>query len=406
MSATTMPLADRPAHVPPELVFDFDLYDGPGLGGGHSSDIHARWKEFQDRHPPIFWTPRNGGHWAVTRFDAIREAAIDGARFSSRDIFVPQGTAPFLIPTNADAPLHSRYRRLMDPFFTPSALARVADEARGAAIELIERIKPRGRCEFVSEFASVMPVVAFMALVSLPRGDLDYLLEIAGKFSPSNPESAQAWADLSGYVRKQLDLRRAAPQDDFMSTVLAAEINGRKLTEEEIFSMSLLVVAGGLDTVAISISFAAAFLAQSPAHRRELIEHPERIDNAINEMLRRFGVSNIGRVVVEDTEFRGVPMRAGESLLLMYPLAGLDETVTPDPLTVDYQRKAPRHMVFGTGPHTCIGNWLGKRELRLFIEEWLKRIPDFEIAPGTEPKGVCRITNSLEELHLVWNPDA
>ncbi|MCK9542842.1 MAG: cytochrome P450, partial [Novosphingobium sp.] len=91
------------------------------------------------------------------------------------------------------------------------------------------------------------------------------------------------------------------------------------------------------------------------------------------------------------------------SVLMMYPLAGLDDAVHDDPLTVDYQRRNPQHLVFGTGPHTCIGNRLGKREIRLFIEEWLKRIPDFELAPGTEPKVKCGIVNQIEELHLVWD---
>lgn len=397
-------LAVRPDHVPEALAFDFDLYDGPGLGGRTSPDIHAAWKTWQDDHPAIFWTPRNGGHWAVTRWDPIRRVALDPARFSSRDIFVPQGTAPFLIPTNADAPLHPRYRRLMDPFFSPSALLRVTDEARAVAIEMIDKIKPSGRCEFMGTFAKIMPVVAFMVLVNLPRGDLDYLLTVAGKFSPRNPEHESAWSELGAYVQHQIDMRRSNPQGDFISSLLTAEVMGRKLTDEEIFSMALLTVSGGLDTVAISIGFAAAHLARHPEHRRELIEHPERIDNAINEMLRRYGVSNIARVAVEDVEIDGVTVRAGESVLLMYPLGGLDETVTPEPLEVDFQRQAPQHMVFGTGPHTCIGNRLGKREIRLFIEEWLKRIPDFAIAPGTEPEGRCGITNGLESLHLVWDP--
>lgn len=404
-TATQLATAPRPAHVPEDLVFDFDLYDGPGLGGRSSPDIHAEWKAWQDRHPAVFWTPRNGGHWALTRWDVIRQAALDPARLSSKDIFVPQGTAPFLIPTNADAPLHPRYRRLMDPFFSPAALLRVTDEARAVAIEMIERIQPSGGCEFMATFARIMPVVAFMVLVNLPREDLDYLLGVAGKFSPSDPEHESAWADLGGYVRRQIDLRRDNPQGDFMSALLEAEILGRKLTEDEIFSMSLLTVSGGLDTVAISIGFACAHLARHPEHRRELIEHPERIDNAINEMLRRYGISNIARVAVEDIVIDGVTIKAGESVLLMYPLGGLDDAVTPNPLTVDYQRPSPQHMVFGTGPHTCIGNRLGKREIRLFIEEWLKRIPDFAIAPGTEPKGHCGITNGIEELHLVWPVD-
>ncbi|MBB4615429.1 cytochrome P450 [Novosphingobium taihuense] len=403
MSATVeLPVVEKPAHVPASLVHDFDLYVGPGEAGRSYPDIHAEWRAWQDRHPAIFWTPRNGGHWVLTRWNGIRKVALDPARFSSRDIFVPQGTAPFLIPTNADAPLHSKYRRLMEPFFSPAALRRVTEEARAAAIAIIEEIKPRGRCEFMADFASRMPVVAFMVLVNLPREDLDYLLGIAGKLSPDDPDQQAAWASLGNYVRTQIELRRTNPQDDFISSLLKAEVMGRKMSDEEIFSLALLTISGGLDTVAISIGFAAAHLARHPAHRRELIEHPERIDNAINEMLRRYGVSNIARVAVDDVELDGVAIKAGESVMLMYPLAGLDDSVTPDPLTVDFQRKAPQHLVFGIGPHTCVGNRLGKREIGLFIEEWLARIPDFSIEPDTEPKARCGIGNSLKELCLVW----
>lgn len=402
-SVIERPTVTRPEHVPAELAFDFDLYAGPDPGGNNSPDIHRLWKAFQDSHPPVFWTPYNGGHWVVTRAEQMRQAALNPAAFSSRDIFVPQGTSPFLIPTNADAPLHSKYRRLMEPFFAPAALRRVTDEARQVAIDMIEAIKPQGRCEFMGEFATIMPVVAFMVLINLPREDLRYLLSVGHRLSSVHPEHEGAWEELGAYVMRQLDLRRANPQDDFMSRMLVAEVDGRKLTDDEIFSMSLLVVSGGLDTVAISIGFAAAFLAQNPAHRRELIEHPDRIDNAVNEMLRRFGVSHIARVATEDVEFAGVPIKRGESVLLMYPLAGLDESVVDDPLTVDYQRRYPPHMVFGTGPHTCIGNRLGKREIRLFLEEWLQRIPDFRIAAGTEPKAGSGVTNRLLELHLEWD---
>ena len=403
MDITATPLVQKPAHVPAHLVRDFDMYEGPVRGQSCYSDIHRQWKAFQDANPPVFWTPHNGGHWAIMRYDVVQEAALNAAKFSNRDIFIPQGTAPFLVPSNVDGPLHLQFRRILNPFFAPGPLKRATDEARALTIELIDRIKPKGRCEFMKEFASIMPVIAFMSLIDLPRQDLDHLLSIAGKFSPTNPEHTKAWADLSAYVAGQIDIRRRVAGDDFLSYMLTATVEGRPLTDEEMFSMALLVIAGGLDTVAISIGFATAFLAQNPGHRRELIEHPDRLDKAIDELLRRFGVSSISRVVTEDIEFHGVTMRAGESALLMFPLAGLDPTKNEDPLTVDFSRKSSKHLVFGTGPHTCIGNRLGKREIKLFLEEWLQRIPDFALAPGTEPKVTAGVVNNLEELHLVWD---
>jgi cytochrome P450 len=391
-----------PAHVQQHLVREFDMYEGPVRGQSHYPDIHREWKAFQDANPPIFWSPLNGGHWAIMTYDLVQEAALNPQIFSNRDIFIPQGTSPFLAPSNVDGPLHLQFRRVLNPFFGPKPLKRATDEARALTIELIDRIKPKGGCEFMKEFASIMPVIAFMSLIDLPRADLDHLLSIAGKFSPSNPEHPKAWSDLSTYVAGQIAIRREEPGDDFLSHMLASTVDGRPLTDEEMFSMALLVIAGGLDTVAISIGFATAFLAQNPGHRQELIGNPELLDAAIDEFLRRFGISSIGRVVSKDTVFHGVPMCAGESVLLMFPLAGLDPTKNDDPLTVDFNRKGRKHLIFGTGPHTCIGNRLGRREIKLFLEEWLQRIPDFELAPGAEPKVTAGVVNNLEELHLVW----
>lgn len=402
MDTVTSRLAEKPAHVPDNLVRDFDMYEGPVRGQSHYPDIHREWKAFQDANPPVFWTPHNGGHWAIMTYDLVQEAALKPGTFSNRDIFIPQGTSPFLAPSNVDGPLHLQFRRVLNPFFGPKPLKRATDEARALTIKLIEKIKPNGGCEFMKEFASVMPVIAFMSLIDLPREDLDHLLSIAGKFSPSNPEHPKAWADLSTYVAGRIEIRRKEPGDDFLSHMLTSTVDGRPLTDAEMFSMALLVIAGGLDTVAISIGFATAFLAQNPDHRRALIANPEMLDKAIDEFLRRFGISSIGRVVAHDTEFHGVHMREGDSVLLMFPLAGLDPTKNDDPLTVDFNRKVSRHLIFGTGPHTCIGNRLGKREIKLFLEEWLQRIPDFALAPGKTPKVTAGVLNNLEELHLVW----
>lgn len=304
MDTVTSKLAEKPAHVPDNLVRDFDRYEGPVRGQSHYPDIHREWKAFQDANPPVFWTPHNGGHWAIMTYDLVQEAALKPGTFSNRDIFIPQGTSPFL--------------------------------------------------------------------------------------APSNPEHPKAWADLSTYVAGRIEIRRKEPGDDFLSHMLTSTVVGRPLTDAEMFSMALLVIAGGLDTVAISIGFATAFLAQNPDHCRALIANPEMLDKAIDEFLRRFGISSIGRVVAHDTEFHGAQMREGDSVLLMFPL------------TVAFNRKVSRHLIFGTGPHTCIGNRLGKREIKLFLEEWLQRIPDFALAPGKTPKVTAGVVNNLEELHLVW----
>lgn len=382
---------------------EVDLYNVPGLVDGASFDIHRHWKEVQETSPDVFWTPYNGGHWCAARYADIARVAVDAENFSNRDIFVPQGSAPKQTPANVDPPEHGGFRKLLMPTFNPSMLAQAEDRAREAAIALIDKIKPRGECEFVHDFSKVVPVIALMTLINLPLGDLDYLLSVAGRLTPRDPESAQYWADLSKYVQGQIDERRNNPCDDYISSLLDATVGGRKVTDQEIFDMALMVIAGGLDTVAISLSFAASFLAQSPSHRKQLVENPSLVDQASEEFLRRFGIANVGRVAAKDVEVNGATIKAGESLILLYPLAGLDERANDQPLKVDFERKNGKHLLFGTGIHTCIGNRLAKRELRLFLREWLARIPDFQIAPGTTPKVHSGVLNEIEKLNLVWD---
>lgn len=406
MATISDAISPVPEHVPSDLVRDLDIYNIPGLETGHSIDVHALWKRVQDTHPPIFWTPRYGGHWVVTRFREIERILLEHETFSNAEPFIPKGIVPLQIPVQFDPPEHGAFRKLMMPAFMPDSLAKVTERARNAAIDIIERLQPQGKCEFVGDFAGVMPIIAFLMLVNLPEEDFAYLRGLAVHMSsPTHPKSAEAWAEISDYVRRQIDLRRQEPQDDFITSLLNGQVQGRPLTNDEIFSMCLLIVGGGLDTVVSMTSFAASFLAQHPEQRRMLIDHPELIDNAVEEIARRFGTSNLSRLVRHDTELAGATVLADDIVLGLFPLAGLDETVNADPMTVEFTRRRPRHLAFGTGPHTCIGNRLAKREIRIFLEEWLKRIPDFRLVPGSLPRVTTGLVNSVEYLHLEWDPD-
>lgn len=398
--ANEMPV---PAHVPASLVRDFDLYRLPGLETGQTSDVHALWKAVQDTSPRVFWTPHHGGHWVVHRYADIEQLLLDHGTFSNAEPFIPKGIIPFQTPVQLDPPDHTAFRKLLMPAFTPAALAGATAAARQAAIDIIDEIRPRGGCEFVAEFAGVMPIIAFLNLVSLPREDTAYLRGVAMVMSnPSNPGAPAAWAEMSDYVRKQIALRREAPRDDLISSFLRAEVTGRSLTDEEIFSMTLLVVGGGLDTVASMTSLLAAHLAQHPELQQQLVMQPDLLDKAPEEIVRRFGTSNLARLVRKDVDIAGVRIKAGDIVLGLFPLAGLDETVNEDPLRLDFARARPRHFAFGTGPHTCIGNRLAKREIHIFLDEWLKRIPEFRLAPGTMPHVHTGIVNSVTRLELAW----
>ena len=392
-----------PSHVPPDLVRDIDIYAPPGIEGRTTHDVHALWKTVQDSNPPVFWTPHHGGHWIATRYNEIERMLREFAAFSSSEPFLPRNTLPLQLPVQLDPPDHMKFRKLLMPAFTPRMLAAATDRARRAAVEIIERIRPQGECEFVEDFAGTMPIVAFLTLVNLPEEDYSYLRGLAIYMSkPTHPKSPQAWSEVSDYVRHHIELRKKQPQDDLISSMLQADVGGRKMTDEEIFSMSLVVVGGGLDTVVSMTSFAACYLAQHPEKRRELIENPDYMNDAPEEIARRFGTSNLGRIAREDTSLGGAELRKGDMIVGIFPAAGLDETINPDPMTLDFTRKGRRHLAFGTGVHTCIGNNLARREIRIFLEEWLARIPDFRLTPGKPPKMTTGLVNSMESLHLSW----
>jgi cytochrome P450 len=398
----TETLQERPLHVPAALVVDFDMYNPEGW----AEDVHLAWKRVQDQYPPIFWTPRRGGHWVVTRAVDIKHIEQNYEQFSNAESFVPRGVIPPQLPVNLDPPEHAPFRRLIMPAFLPKSVNAIEVKARAIAIRLIEELLPQGECEFVSAFAGAMPIMAFLIMMDLPEQDYRELREIGNGIA--RPDDAQAYASsraaLSAYIRRWIAERQANPGSDLISRVVHGEVNERPLTGAEIENLCLLLLGGGLDTVKYTMSFAAHFLARSPAHRRQLLDDPTLIPNAVEEIARRFGTSNLARKVRHDMTYKGVHFAANEMIVLPYPLSGLDGEQNPDPLSVDFTRKPIRHDNFGGGPHTCPGAMLARRELTIFLQEWLPRVPDFHVKPGTTVKFGTGLVNSVFELWLEWTP--
>ena len=398
------PLTDTlPPHVPAALVVDFDIYNVVVEDG----DYHAALKRLHDPGvPDIFWTPRNGGHWVATRGEDIYHIFKDSEHFSSRQLVVPRHRNPAvpLPPIMLDPPEQAKYRSLFAPALSPKAVAPLGEGARALAIELIEGFYAKGECEFVGEFAQHLPIGIFMKMVDVPTSDRDQLLHWADQQvrPTSEHEREQSFHSLFAYAAQKVAERQAHPGDDLISQLTRAQVDGAPITAEALTPMIFLLLVGGLDTVASAMGFAARFLASSPAHRRELIDHPERIPGAVEELLRRFPVVNQGRLVVSDMDYKGVALRAGDQIILPTSLHGLDERKFEDPLRVDFSRPTPIHSTFGNGAHRCPGSLLARTELKIFLEEWLKRIPDFRIKPGTTPEVRAGVNATIFSLQLVW----
>ena len=395
--------APIPAHVPADRVFDFDIYNPPGA----SEDFHLALKRLHDEgYPDIFWSPRNGGHWIAIRGEDIHKIFADHERFSNTVLTVPKSSAPPvpLYPIFADPPQHTVYRALINPALSPKAVAALETKARALAIKLVTDLQPRGQCDFVVDFAQHLPIEVFMSIVDVPATDRKQLLEWAdGMVRPKEPGDVHVTiGKIFAYAAQKIAERRAHPGEDLITRLTRAEVNGRPLTDQEIVGMVSLILIGGMDTVVTAMSFAALFLARSPEHRRQLVADPKLIPKAVDELLRRFPIVNQGRCVRQDIESKGVAMKAGDMIIMPTTLHGLDERAFPNPLEVDFNRPTPLHSTFGNGPHRCPGSNLGRTELRVFLEEWLKRIPDFGLQPGGKIEMRSGVNGTLYGLPLQW----
>jgi cytochrome P450 len=278
-------------------------------------------------------------------------------------------------------------------------------DLRQLSAELLNKIESRGQCEFVDAYAKRLPIVTFLRLVDLPLEDRDELLELTElSVRPrSQDDQMRAFTGLQQYMGRWIALRHAHPGKDLLSRIVNAKIGDRAMSEVELAGMIPNVIFGGLDTVASALSFTARCLAESPDVRRQLIDDPKLIPVAIEEFLRRFGIPNTARVVTRDMEYKQVKFREGDLILLSKTLHGLDERRFVDPLDINFDRVRQPHAAFGDGPHRCPGSFLARLEMRVFLEQWLRRIPDFQIAPGERVRTSSGPVNGVLHLPLTWH---
>lgn len=389
-----------PSHVPAERVVDADIYDLPGA----SEDVHDAWlKLVQGRD--MVWTPRNGGHWIATGSDVIEQMYKHTDVFSNVEIAIPAGSMLIpMLPIQKDGEEHREYRRIIEPAFRPSALAAYQDMARELTIDLIEGFRARGSCEFIGEYALIVPLTIFLKIVDLPQEDREELHRHAEVMTRTADISRRhaAFKAIMDYLLGWIERRRENPGDDLLSQVVHSRPFGREASNEELLGIGGLLLFGGLDTVTSMMGFVMRFLATHPEHRRWLIAHPEKMSSAIEEIMRRHGVANNTRTAMSDVEVGGITVRKGEHVLVPTPLYGLDERAFDNPKEVDFERPAKWSATFGAGPHRCPGMNLARLEMRVMVEEWLARIPEFEVDPSLPMIQQTGGVNGILQLPLRW----
>ena len=397
----------RPDHVPADRVYDYDLYEAPReISSDYQIDIVRR---IHREAPDIFWTPRNGGHWVVTRAREIDMCQRDGDLFSMQDVVVPAGAKPLInIPLETDGPAHSAYRNVLQPAFTPARIMQLERDIRALAIQLIEGFVDRGECEFVSEFSAILPIEIFLQLAELPRSDkADLMIWADASVHPQTLEDrVWGYGQMSAYIDALMAERAEGTGEDVISMIMRGRVFDRDMTHAERHSMILNVLLGGLDTVMATMGVIARFLATHPEHRRQLKDDHSLIPRAIDELMRFYGATGTARVVTRDVEYDGVLFRKDDRVLVQSMFHGQDNRRFDQPEIVDFHRKDVRHATFGQGKHRCIGAMLARLEMRIFIEEWLQRIPDFDVAPDEGAVLERGMVNSVRKLKLVWSRPA
>nr|4L4C_A Chain A, Camphor 5-monooxygenase [Pseudomonas putida]4L4C_B Chain B, Camphor 5-monooxygenase [Pseudomonas putida]4L4G_A Chain A, Camphor 5-monooxygenase [Pseudomonas putida] len=398
-------LAPLPPHVPEHLVFDFDMYNPSNLSAG----VQEAWAVLQESNvPDLVWTRCNGGHWIATRGQLIREAYEDYRHFSSECPFIPReaGEAYDFIPTSMDPPEQRQFRALANQVVGMPVVDKLENRIQELACSLIESLRPQGQCNFTEDYAEPFPIRIFMLLAGLPEEDIPHLGYLTDQMT--RPDGSMTFAEakeaLYDYLIPIIEQRRQKPGTDAISIVANGQVNGRPITSDEAKRMCGLLLVGGLDTVVNFLSFSMEFLAKSPEHRQELIERPERIPAACEELLRRFSLVADGRILTSDYEFHGVQLKKGDQILLPQMLSGLDERENAAPMHVDFSRQKVSHTTFGHGSHLCPGQHLARREIIVTLKEWLTRIPDFSIAPGAQIQHKSGIVSGVQALPLVWDP--
>lgn len=405
MPSETMP--DPLDEIDPGHVEFFDFENDEE----YRKDPQGRLSGLGDKHR-VFYTPKGrksileGGTWVFTRAADIRDVLQDFTTFKS------SGNRPFgkalgenwvLIPIDLDPPEHTRIRKFMNPIFSPRRIADLSDKVERRARELILPLQDKRGCSFIDDFARPFPVTIFLEMFGLPVSEMaTFVRWVDAIIHRQREEQLDAMRELRDYLAAIIEDRKRAPTDDLISIAVTSEVEGKPLTYDEVMGMCVMLFMGGLDTVTSALSFIFKHLAEHPEDQEFLRQSPDRIPAALEELLRFYPIITTGRIASRDFEIDGITIREGQNIACLLASASRDPDEIERAREIDLTRDPNRHSAFGFGPHRCIGSHLARRELTVALEQWLKLLPPFRVAPGAELRAGGAGVVALEELPLVW----
>ena len=370
------------------------------------------WKLLR-REAPVYWYDRPGvtPFWAITKYDDIQQISRDPETFISSQRLVirsagsgdggandPALTVPNLI--NMDPPEHGKYRNATSRRFSPRGMQLLEDRIDeiaedvidDAAAHLVSQLTDRQGMDFVRDVSARMPLAAICELLAVDRESWEDLFRWTNEFLGSeDPEYQQGrtrretWQSgmrgLQGYFSAHIESKRRQPDESVMTTLVQAEIDGEPMPEHEILSYAILLILAGNETTRNATSGGMQALIEHRDQFALLRDQPNLLDSAVEEMLRWTSpVVHFARTVTQDTEIRGVPIKAGETLAMWYPSANRDEDVFDDPDLFDITRSPNEHLAFGGfGEHFCLGANLARLEMRSIFRHLMQRLDDFQV---------------------------
>jgi len=379
MSEVTKPVED--------LLTDYDIFDPEFI-----RDPYPSFGEIRESKCPIAHTDRWQGSWMPTRYADVVAISQEYETFTSRGILVlppPPGqtegaygsvSAP---PITSDPPDHHWHRRLILPVFAPQVVAKYEQGTRDLCNALIDEFIDAGTADAAADYAQHIPVRVIATMLGVPlemepeftewvRGALENMTDMEGR--------KRARSSILNFFLAQVEDRKNNPRDnDLITDLMNSEVEGKKVPIEYVLGVCNLMLVAGVDTTWSAIGSIMWHMAQHPEHRQQLRDNPDLWPSAVEELLRVYAPVTMARIVDHDVEFQGCPMKAGDRVILPFPAANRDPRQFENPDEVILDREHNRHVAFGSGIHRCAGSNLARLEVRVALQVWLERIPEFEL---------------------------
>lgn len=394
-----------------DIHADVDLADGNFYANGTAARDAYRWMR---ANQPVF-RDRNGLAAAAT-YQAVLDAERSPELFSNTGGIRPdQPGMPYMI--DMDDPDHVLRRKLVNSGFTRKRVMDKVPSIENLCDTLIDAVCERGECDFVRDIAAPLPMAVIGDMLGVLPEEREMLLTwsddlVCGLSSTVDEQTImklmETFAAYTEFTKDVITKRRVEPTDDLFSILVNAEVDGERMSDDEIVFETLLILIGGDETTRHTLSGGTEQLLRHQDQWQRLVAEPDLLPGAIEEMLRWTSpVKNMCRTLTADTEFHGTSLKSGEKIMLMFESANFDESVFGDPENFRIDRNPNSHLAFGFGSHFCLGNQLARLELKLMLSKVLKRLPDLRLAdPGALPLRPANFVSGLESMPVVFTPTA